>query len=145
MPSHSRPTEEQYPDILERAADILESEQVEWCQGRYFNISDDPTKAPISACALGAVRIAGIQVMGATGVSMAGLTTHAPDWLGEVESEIDAILEVYLNTKLPGQQPEDFPDWGGVATYNDVPERTKAEVIEVFKQVAKDLRNATNE
>jgi hypothetical protein len=150
MPNRRQPTPEQYPEILERAADILESERVAWCQGTYFrrdmkgssSFIDSDYRPPLSACALGAIRIAAV----GEDASYRGLTDSMPTWLGEVESDLDDILTGYLADNIPlDESLSDYPDWGGMAIYNDVPGREKAEVIEVFKQVAKDMRNAPDQ
>lgn len=137
-----------YADILEKAADILESERVDWCQGTYFrparisgSLHSHVDRPPISACALGAIRMAAV----GENASYAELTTYAPGWLEQLQGELDDILRTYLDKNMPLPEGLSIPDWGGIASFNDTEGRTKAEVIEVFKQVAKDLRNATNE
>lgn len=147
MPNRRAPTPEQYPDVLERAADILESERVQWCQGTYFrrnfgDATEGDLRPPLSACALGAIRIAAL----GEDSTYNGLTVNMPTWLGEVESDLDDILTGYLADNIPLDEGlSDYPDWGGMAIYNDVKGRKKAEVIEVFKQVAKDMRNARDQ
>jgi hypothetical protein len=148
MSNRRAPTPEQYPDILEQAADILEAERVQWCQGSYFrrDFGSDATEGdlrpPLSACALGAIRIAAL----GEDSTYNGLTVNMPDWLGELESTLDKALTDYLEKNVPMDKSlSDYPDWGGMAIYNDMPGREKAEVIEVFKQVAKDMRNAPDQ
>jgi hypothetical protein len=118
----------QFPDILERAADILESEKVPWCKGSYFNDDRPLAETIMSACALGALRLAMVKESHWN----LGDMRRAPEWLTDAEIKIDAIICTHVGAEL---------DIDSIATFNDWPDTTRDQVVEIFKQVAKDLRN----
>jgi hypothetical protein len=122
----------QYPDILERAADILESEKVPWCKGSYFNDGQLDAETIMSACALGALRLA---MMEESHWNLEDMR-RAPRWLTDTEIKIDAIICTHVGVEL---------DIDSVATFNDWPGTTRDEVVELLKQVAKGLRNDADE
>jgi len=117
----------QYPDILERAADILESEKVPWCKGSYFNDGQLDAETIMSACALGALRLA---MMEESQWNFGNLVLP-PEWMTDAEMEIDQEICYHADVEL-GES---------IAEFNDEPGTTRDQVVEIFKQVAKDLRN----
>jgi hypothetical protein len=133
----------QYPEILERAADILESEKVKWCQGSYFNGRPEEDERVygeiLSACALGSLRLASIDTQGYVIHSTMNVRMP-PAWVLRVEDDLNDIISTYLRSNEQYFSADD--QFAAVDTFNDRPETTKEDVIEVFKQVAKDLRNA---
>lgn len=118
-------------EVLERAADAWESERLGWCQNKSFEYEivgavvstyDHeivPVKKTIAACSLGGI----------------GLVTKDSDLRIAVTDALGAA------TGFP-ELPWDLG--GAVVDWNDHPDRTKQEVIDKFKEVAKDLRNANN-
>ena len=115
-------------DALDRAADLYESEQYDWCQGKY----EDFQPSIISICASTAL----------------GLAVGLPRWcVNKVEraaSRASPLEEPYYRVRetvlrhIENQYfgPSALPIW------NDEKGRTKQEVIDLFKDTAKELRNA---
>ena len=100
-------------DVLEKAADMLESGEIDWCQRVAFQyqrglINPDP----VAACSAGAVALAANRLGG---------------------SSVSTVAAAQLAAREA---------WGQELTrWNDHPDRTKEEVINFFKQTAKALRN----
>lgn len=127
-----------YPDILEAAADILESEQVGWCQGSYFNSGpifrdDSEQRKVLTACALGALRLAMYENWRDVSAFKIRELTVENQPMFSAEDQMDRLIVQYLRRN--GFQCH------GTAGYNDSPARTKEEVIDALKGTAKDLRN----
>lgn len=108
--------------VLERVADAWESGKLGWCQGRSFQYKNSRYEVSeenvVAACSMGAIML-------------------------EV-----GILNYFLRREVIGALREhlgDPTDLWSVSTWNDEPGRTKQQVIDVFKETAKDLRNANNE
>jgi len=111
-------------DILEAAADLLQSRG--W-QQRAFSDHADPRKAT-AFCAIGAIRTA-------TGYSLAAVEYQN---FGAVLYNVYRERYVYsmqASVALAAKVGGDVPAW------NDRPDRTAEEVIDVMKHAAKDLRN----
>lgn len=119
-------------EILEVAADLYESEQIEWCQTTFFNgrPGEEDTGDLFSACAWGAI------VLAATESSEEAFAITGPpaEWYSpERELAWNAVeaakraVEVKLSRGLP--------------YFNDYYARSKQEIINLFKETAKDLRN----
>jgi hypothetical protein len=107
-------------DVLEGAAEVLETEG--WGQGKYVQQSDPVDGYRLVYCATGALRKA----------AKYDGNTNFP--LMRAYSELRKGLPVALSnhgTMRP------IP----VETWNDQPERTASEVIDLMKHTAKDLRN----
>jgi hypothetical protein len=133
-------TSTQIADDLEAAAELLETETVQWCQGQLggYEYGDNHQLQLTSVCAVGAIAV---------------VTRGLDQFLTELEDDRDSI---YL--KKPGT--ERFQDARqAVCDYlvvkhgvriledtvaeewNDVSGRTREHVVDLFKSVAKDLRN----
>jgi hypothetical protein len=105
-------------DVLERAADLYESGQYELHRGSFFN---NDQEAP-GVCAIGALMLAAGSSL-VTGRLLHNLQTTILYW--DATEVVERKITGYL---LP--------------TWNDAPGRTKQEVIDLFKETAKELRNA---
>lgn len=141
-------------DILEIAADLYESETVNWCQEAWVNpdltshfegvyTSPDwvrdweemPNEAAsqINACVMGALALADgftwQQNMQLGTENIIGV--HGSDQLREAVAALDS----HLSEQGPEEYPSNIPFW------NDAEGRTKDEVIEAIKETAKGLRN----
>lgn len=143
-PSH-QVARESYPDVLEAAADILESEQVAWCQGTYFNRGGGHLIDHVfSACALGAIRLAVTDGQWRD-LDALELGANAPKWVFDVEDDIDELLTSYLDlhhpTFMETSEGHVVESWGSVAGFNDHGERTREQVVEALKGAAKWIRN----
>jgi hypothetical protein len=111
------PSEYDHAAILEKAAEVLETEG--WSQGRYVthadgNLFDSPS---FTYCAVGAIRRA---VSGNTYLQM----SQDLLWAATHTSNL-------LSSKL--RQP--------ITAWNDQSGRTADEVIDLMKETAKDIRN----
>jgi hypothetical protein len=105
---------EKAADILERGADAWESDTIGWFQGGFGNLTQ-------GFCALGMCRY---QLVGKD----VGVTwTCSKDLYDVYWNALDGLGKALNGAAID--------DW------NDAPERTKEEVVELFKQAAKDLRN----
>lgn len=105
-------------NVLEKAADLLESGEMGWCQHfpyKYREVNGvlDVSK-PAAACSAGLLALAS-----------GPLGNHA-----EKEAALTAADDASVKRHNMG-----------LVRWNDNPHRTKEEVIDFFKQVAKDLRN----
>lgn len=163
-------TKAEIADVLETAADLYESEQVEWCRGTWGATTLD---GGITACASSALGLAAgirqgltgsLEYLMETGIT-SGIGLTAPEQLYlDVRKHVDAAL----NWRLPAwndhcvnkprlnwdmikvefvkgayqlEQRFSLEDPGPQIIVEQVPSRTKADVIELFKGLAKDLRN----
>jgi hypothetical protein len=116
-------------EILEKAADLYESEQIDWCQGQAYGLSWP--KGMVSACAMGAIYLAsGYKIRGGGYVVNNPREVAAHDSFRQGRRAIHE-LEIFLDPECSRT----------VAGWNDQPERTKEEVIQAMKDCAKDLRN----
>lgn len=126
-------------EILEKAADLYESETIDWCQNQNFS----PGTEKVSACAQGAIYLAmGTHRIRTTEIYYYGhydgrlaYTMKAAEpcrpteWskrLSEAELVIHKLGQA-LKTHVP--------------SFNDMVGRTKQEVIDMMKDTAKELRN----
>ena len=106
-------------DVLEKAADLAETEEIEWCRGEMFRVGEGEKQ---QACAVGLIRIAA-RNLGLT------LSIHTPNqraWRATVCAERALAVQI---------ENRSVPIW------NDHPGRTKEEVIDTMKSAAKYLRN----
>lgn len=123
-------------DVLERAADLYESEQYEWCAGYFTNWTDN---GGVFVCATEALRLA----CGETLQTVSGRKTPR-----RMEDH-DRVLYSRTLQELGFGTESNLVSWNDEATFiakeGDLltPKyiRTKAEVIELFKNKAKELRN----
>ncbi len=115
-------------DILEIAADLYESETVNWCQRAWVR----PSPLGVNACAVGAMSLAD----GFTWQQNVTLGTeriigiHGSDQLREAVKALEEHLSNEFDTFH-----------GSIPRWNDADDRTKEEVIEAMKETAKGLRN----
>lgn len=148
-------------DTLERAADLYESEQVGWCQFKWVGAEVGPTPdgaawwrtGRMTMCAEGAL-------LKAVGFDYQWIDNFGDGLLTGVgiDDKYDIIYQTYMaavaavEAQLPPvpadihAEDEEGPftgqeaDWS-LAGWNDRVVKDKAEVVEIFKATAKDLRN----
>lgn len=113
--------------ILERAADLYESEKIEWC--KRFWIKLDVFDQPISACAEGAIYLA------------AGLPATVTALSGSPSFTRGEFTDEYIRGNQAISVLADWLTLTHVYKWNDAEGRNKADVIEAMKNCAKDLRN----
>jgi hypothetical protein len=133
-------------DVLEAAADIYESEKKEHCRGDYITIDG------LSVCASGALRLAcGAEEM----IDRLGRVTITSWEFNEVPGFRYTLFEAAVVALFPQQSKdmEGYPDPGhpwqcaedDLIGFNDgvcdIGSHDKAEIIELFKNKAKELRN----
>jgi hypothetical protein len=121
-------------EILEAAADLYESEKIEWCKGSFFNnytLAERHSNSVMSACAWGAIIHAAteddrLSLQFAIGISV--LDVHP---IQDVRAAINRALEAVQHRldRIP------LPD------FNDTVVESKQEIIDLFKDTAKELRN----
>lgn len=119
------------PEILEKAADLLESGQVQWTQDDgYVQGNED---GYIRACALGAVYLAGEVVekrQTADGIDLI---------VGNMWSDHPCVVvEDLLRKRVPLHSNGNY---GTVESWNDDSQRRLSEVVDLMKATAKDVRN----
>ena len=124
-------------DTLEAAADLYEAEKYDWCQGNYHRSTDQG----ISICASQAIRMACGEK----------LYSDSPGhWISDQTRVNLSLLRAAfraLNLTPFGSEGDliKWNDQGQLVTLafplNTSPRRTKQEVIDLFKEKAKDLRN----
>jgi hypothetical protein len=118
-------------DVLEKAADLYESEEIDWCQRHNF----DYGRQRLSACAQGAIMLAsGAYTQMPNGV--VNYIEGADGWNHDYELSITATRVLFLSINKKGPFP-----FSSVPQFNDTQGRTKQEVIEAMKECAKELRN----
>lgn len=138
-------------DVLEKAADLYEAEKYEWCEGAWFVERDNECLAlgdpAISVCASTALGLA-------CDLSLSSAR--------DMENVYMMLRNVHVGLTVPNDIPfqytkyflareqvdrhlvmrlgadADLPTWNDGGHGRDV---TKPEVIELFKEIAKDLRN----
>lgn len=151
------PTIGEVATVLETAADLYESEQVEWCEGNWAQLPSshaDPN-TPVSVCAEGALLLAAGFTAAEVGRKGNRLFPESPLALRALSA-----LECTINQ---GRNMDDFRNahtWNDTIIGNRMPTRVigreglevetltapniplaKSQVIEALKQTAKDLRN----
>jgi hypothetical protein len=117
-------------EILEAAADLYESEKIDWCKCNFFNSGETVANGRIiSACAWGAI------VLAATGHEGLAWKYILPGGVGgETVDAINNTVSI-VNSRL------DKKDLVRLPYYNDKIVNSKQEIIDLFKETAKDLRN----
>lgn len=115
-------------EILEKAADLLESGKLRWTQANgYMDGSGDD----LGACAMGAVYY------------VAGCIEQGPqqnwNFLGTAQHNAAWEAEQAFRVQLPLQENGLHEV---VESWNDDPERTLSEVVDTMKLAAKDVRNS---
>lgn len=124
-------------EALEKAADMLESEEVQWLRGDFEVLLDGDTDL-MGYCAVGAL----CKASGETWHLQHPVTTGA---VGFIKPHIiESVWEIARHeTCNPNLLPsrEDWDPESAVIMFNDRIVEDKAGVIEVFKLAAKDVRN----
>jgi hypothetical protein len=117
-------------DILEKAADLYESEQVDWCQGGFYNQGENEVSVSgrkiTSACAWGALILAGFQGDENYAWAAAG-GIPASSFIWKLVEQARLALEANIGDSVP--------------YYNDKMSTSKQQIIDRMKNTAKDLRN----
>lgn len=120
--------------VLEDAADLYESEQIGWCTGTWIEKTDRGEVETLSMCAEGAL-------MKAAGFNEQHI--HAYGKFALLQTDIylrdvdrDAFRRYVGAWRIVGETVGyDIPPW------NDELVAGKQDVIDVFREIAKDLRN----
>lgn len=122
-------------DVLDKAADLYQAEQVEWCSGKWITVvhsGDEAGSLKMSVCAGGAIALAaGMNTQKFfshhSGCGTAGGILADPNY--------DRFNEVLNRTSDYLGQP--------VVSWNDSPAtpRSKADTIDMLKRAAKDIRD----
>lgn len=121
--------------VLEDAADLYESERIDWCTGSWVEQTNRGEVATLSMCAEGAL------------MKAAGLK-DATIWAFEKHSQLrsDTFLRnadnaAYDRYTTAREMVDQHVGGVGVTGWNDELAGGKQGVIETFREVAKDLRN----
>lgn len=133
--------------VLEDAADLYESEQIEWCTGKWA----DSRNGVISACAEGAILLARgyhwAEVFSSGGRLIRDdllITAAYNSLLNHLNEGGDRKLPTiyYWNDRVAGDRRRvKFANGSTTLTEPNRP-KAKAQVIEAMKATAKDLRNS---
>lgn len=131
-------TNDQVAQVLEDAAELYESEKYDWCQGAYYNGS---LNRGISMCASQALRIA----CGERFLSTSESTWFPKTSLLQLDVGLLGAAFRALSRAL-GSDSECINHEGVLVSWNDalgspLIRRTKQEVVDLFKNTAKELRN----
>lgn len=111
------------PDVLEKAADILEvAEEARWGQRAQANYGEG---RPIKVCMNGACAMAATYLV--HGAASPSLHPYEHNGAGDLYQRAYEVMSAYLGTASH--------------VWNDKPERTKEEVIEALRASAKNMRN----
>lgn len=137
------PTPSETADLLERAADLYESEQIQWCKGSWAALD---LQSGQFHCAEGAL-------LRAAGFSWKQvLDAQAKSFSSEGKTDPDAIFHVM---RLPQIQQairaidghvvriEDGTAWLWGLNDHLTPDTAKETLIQRFKEAAKELRNGS--
>lgn len=144
------PTVDQVATVLETAADLYESEKIQWCEGDWAKAHGSLANpdTPISACAEGALLLAAgftaVQVVrrrdllfAESELAMRSMTA-LKNTINQGRSDEDHVSVYFWNdTQIGNRKPVVRIDKHGRGTYEDY----TAPVVEAMKQAAKDLRN----
>lgn len=118
----------EYAEVLETAADLWKSGRVDWTQAQYSRELQTGDTWALHVCAVGGLCTADI------------VLRQGKDTQSSVEylagSQRPHPLITFLDTKIRSTGLIH-----GLIGWNDEPGRTKQEVIDLFEQTAKDLRN----
>jgi len=131
----------QIADDLEAAAELLETEKIQWCQGSLSTLEFDADNKPqlTSVCAVGAlgVVIAGLDYMVSTFIR--GVQEHLYR-IGPERDRLNAARDAVSDYLIVQHQVFNIGD-AVTENWNDAPGRTREHVVDLFKNTAKDLRN----
>ena len=136
---------EQVAEILEKAAENYEAEEVEWCKGVVFK-SPTASRVKFSVCAWGALIFADLQLRGEviTPRRFVGPSDRVMATMVHIQNRLQHYLLASWN-----DQHYLLASWNDqhylLASWNDLIVQDKQEVIDLFKETAKDMRNANNE
>lgn len=120
--------------VLEDAADLYESEQIGWCTGTWVEKTDRGETETLSMCAEGAL-------MKAAGFDQEYIYSYGKYVLLQTDAYLrnmddDAFRRYEGARRIVGDTVGyDIPPW------NDELVAGKQDVIDVFREIAKDLRN----
>jgi hypothetical protein len=122
-------TNDQVADVLERAADLYESEAIEWCKRDW--VRRDGDDKVMSACAEGAIYLA------------AGLPALLTEYVGAGDFNAGDHHEAYRlgESAIACLASSIDPEKTRLYYWNDREATSKTEVIEAMKACAKGLRN----
>ena len=131
---------EKTAEILEKAADLLESDEIDWIRGDFeVLVRIDADRERYGHCAVGAL-------CKAAGEHWNNQQPMTVDALTYVKAHIiDKVFD--LARKVVGSIPSILPSreaWpleSALIFFNDRIAEDKAEIVEVFKLAAKDARN----
>jgi hypothetical protein len=135
-------TKDQVADVLEASADLYESEQYEWCQGAYYR---GDLQVGISMCASQALRTVCGERLYETEEGSRALRSDS----SRLDKPLLRAALKALDLAPSGEEWQNNHE-GFLITWNDKsenslqgirPRRTKQEVIDLFKDKAKELRN----
>lgn len=129
-------------DALERAADLYEAEQVNWCKFKWIDreVVMDPNldmwrrTGRMSVCAEGAILMA----VGFNDEWISKFGSGTTRRVG-IKDRHDVPYQIYTAAVVAVE--ERLPVTESLTGWNDTADIGKAEVIELFKATAKDLRN----
>lgn len=130
-------SKERIAEALEKAADMLESEEVQWIRGD-FEVELDPIKGWWGYCAVGALCRAAEE----TWRTQHSVTTKALEYIKPYV--IGPVMETARHdTCNPDILPskEEWNAESALIMFNDQIVEDKEQVIEVMKLAAKDVRN----
>jgi hypothetical protein len=131
----------QIADDLEAAAELLETEKIQWCQGSLSTLEFDADNKPqlTSVCAVGAlgVVIAGLDYM--VGTFIRGVQEHLYR-IGPERDRLNAARYAVSNYLIVHHEVFNSGDCV-TEIWNDSAGRTREHVVDLFKNTAKDLRN----
>jgi hypothetical protein len=122
-------------EILEAAADLYESEKIEWCKGAFYNSrtpAESSSSSIVSACAWGAIIHAATEddYLSFSLVGGEVSVLNDPPYK-DMRRGLNRALRA-VRMMLEPELPE----------FNDTIAKDKQEIIDLFKETAKDLRNA---
>jgi hypothetical protein len=158
-------TTEQMAQVLEDAAQLYEAEKVEWCAGSWGDGEKDGV-GPLSVCASTALGMAaGLgwvmpAVLAEYRVTPCTDRERLAEDVGFATYQLGpesltwsrASDELYRKTRqlVDKRQGEELPEFNDQEDWDDAgliltPRRTKQEIIDLFKDTAKELRNGNQD
>jgi hypothetical protein len=119
-------------ELLEAAADLFESGEREWCQGKLLMPTNARFENATAVCSIGALRtVSQRRVQMVEGYLLGG-------YLGEQPL---AAADIYHAEQLAYCSMNQHTGRASLAHWNDHAVKDVGEVVEAFKLTAKDLRN----
>lgn len=146
--------------VLEDAADLYQAEKAEWCQGSWYQTPQSDEVSKMTMCAATAIGVAaGLGLLVPEAIAgfgydgdfdllkhQLGESKRYLEWLPVEVEELDQFirlspesLDLYLETRavVEGNIYDELPDFNDSENVG----RTKQEIIDLFKDTAKELRN----